>query len=1164
VRAAGTTRLDVAARGPAASPDLTGSVELADARLSMEEPRIGAENLDMRVTLAGPRVTLESLSGELNGGKLSGSGVLAYSEGEIGELDIQISATDVAFDAPLDLRSVSDTTLRVTRRTDEIAVEGQVTIKDAGLTGNINFDTGLLSAVTAHRQLDLTEQRSALLEQVRFNVNVDTSTPIVVDNNLARAEITTDLRVVGTPYETGLAGTLTLLEGGEITLNERRYQVERCIISFLDERRIVPSFDLRLNTTASRYAITVAVTGSPGDTDSSFTSEPTLPEPDIMALLITGRTLDDMRGEEYDVAREQVLSYLTGRVGSTLGSGLQRATGLSEVRIEPNLIANETDPGARLTVGQDLTSELKLVYSTNLADSSDQIWVGQYDITRRFQTKVVRQSDDSYRLDFRHDVRFGGRPDPGRSERQHRKVGTVDVPSEVDPGDAELRGLLRVKAGDTFDYFRVRRGVQRIERFYRDRGYLESRVRLTREQDHDLVNLELAVSLGPLVSVTFEGAPLPDKVRAQIQEQWRRGVFDAQRVDDTQEVIRAWLRRQQYFQPSVEVTAGAAVAGRRQVTVRVEPGARSDRVVLAFEGADQLNPDELASIVHQQDLEPQLFSDPLVVTELLERYYREQGFLAVHIERPRHEFDGAIARVVLDVQEGPRFKTTRIVVNGNRVYDNDLIVRDLPLRAGDTFLPAVAERSLERIRDLYWRKGYNDVRSDYSLAVNGDRGEVETTFTVREGRQSVVAEVTVEGTDRAKESLVRDELPVAQAQPLDLAVLGKARKNLYNTGAFSVVDLTREEVTRAETESTSPRANDEQPDTEKPERVRVAVREVQPFQLGYGASYDTERGLGGIFDVSNHNSLGKARVVGIRTRYDGQLREVRGYMSQPSLRSWPVRTTATLYYREERNPETTFVDAFNFDRRGLSIQQEKQLGNAYVWSYGYRYERVRTFSPVPGLRDETLRVSPLTSTFTREQRDDVLDASTGSFTSHAFSFSPSWLGSDVTYIKYFGQYFHYFPLQPVRRKPLTNELLRPRLVYAVGVRLGLAAGFGGSMPSAERFFAGGSSTIRGFEQNAVGPIVTDRVAPGGNALFVLNNELRVPLVSIIDGVVFADVGNAFARVRDFSFTDMREAAGVGLRLRTPWFLVRGDLGFVLDPRSGEPRSRFYFSIGQAF
>ena len=97
-----------------------------------------------------------------------------------------------------------------------------------------------------------------------------------------------------------------------------------------------------------------------------------------MALLVTGRTLDEMRGEEFEVAQEQVLSYLTGRVGSRLGRGLEKATGLSEVRMEPNLIANEADPSARLTIGQELSDSLKLVYSTDLTNSNDQIWVAGY------------------------------------------------------------------------------------------------------------------------------------------------------------------------------------------------------------------------------------------------------------------------------------------------------------------------------------------------------------------------------------------------------------------------------------------------------------------------------------------------------------------------------------------------------------------------------------------------------------------------------------------------------------------------------------------------------------------------------------------------------------------------------------------------------------------
>jgi outer membrane protein assembly factor BamA len=354
-------------------------------------------------------------------------------------------------------------------------------------------------------------------------------------------------------------------------------------------------------------------------------------------------------------------------------------------------------------------------------------------------------------------------------------------------------------------------------------------------------------------------------------------------------------------------------------------------------------------------------------------------------------------------------------------------------------------------------------------------------------------------------------------------------------------------------------------DAIKPLEVDVHLREVQPIQLRYGASYDTERGVGVILDVSDHNSLGKARVLGLASRYDSSVREGRIYLNQPSLRYWPVATTAAVYYREERNPETATTDPFNVDRRGVSFQQERKLANSYVWTYGYRWERARKFDPVAETRGDWITVSPLTSTLTRETRDEVLDATRGSFTSHGFSYSPSWLGGDDSYIKYFGQYFHYWPLQPEQHKRFTNEILRPRFVYAAGIRVGLAAAFGGgTVPETERFYAGGSTTLRGFEQNAVGPIGPDGIPTGGQALFVLNNEIRFPLVSIVDGVGFVDIGNVFDRVQNFDFGDLRQTTGVGVRLRTPWFLIRGDYGVLLDPRPGEKRSRFYFSIGQAF
>jgi outer membrane protein assembly factor BamA len=434
-------------------------------------------------------------------------------------------------------------------------------------------------------------------------------------------------------------------------------------------------------------------------------------------------------------------------------------------------------------------------------------------------------------------------------------------------------------------------------------------------------------------------------------------------------------------------------------------------------------------------------------------------------------------------------------------------------------------------------------------------GEVDVAFSISEGSQSVVAGVTIQGNEKVSENLVRRQIQLMDAQPLDLSALARSRRNLYNTGAFSLVDITRREVDGDGAQASQP----------KNVEINVALREVQPIQIRYGGSYDTERGPGGIFDISNHNSLGKAREIGLRSRYDRQGHEGRIYFNQPELAYFP-KTTGAIYLHKELNPPTELTNPFDFNRTGASIQQEKQLRDRYVLTYGYKFERAHTLTPVGDgtTIDEAVTVSPLMVTVIRETRDEVLDAAGGAFLSYAFQFSPGWLGSDQPYTKSLGQYFHYFPLRPPTRKPFTNEIIRPRLVYATGVRLGLSQGLGGPVPRTERFYAGGSATLRGFAPNTVGPIGPNRIPTGGEAMLVLNNELRFPLVSILDGVTFIDIGNVFARMRDLSLTDLRYSTGIGLRVRTPWVLLRGDYGIVLDPRPGEPRGRFYFSIGQAF
>ncbi len=116
----------------------------------------------------------------------------------------------------------------------------------------------------------------------------------------------------------------------------------------------------------------------------------------------------------------------------------------------------------------------------------------------------------------------------------------------------------------------------------------------------------------------------------------------------------------------------------------------------------------------------------------------------------------------------------------------------------------------------------------------------------------------------------------------------------------------------------------------------------------------------------------------------------------------------------------------------------------------------------------------------------------------------------------------------------------------------------------DRFFAGRGSTVRGFKQDSLRPYLPNGVRVGGNAVLVLNEDIRLPLFRMLDGVGFVDAGNVFPRVSNFSLSDLRSAAGFGLRIRNPFVVLRFDYGLKLDRRPGEKIGAFFFSVGQAF
>jgi outer membrane protein insertion porin family len=146
------------------------------------------------------------------------------------------------------------------------------------------------------------------------------------------------------------------------------------------------------------------------------------------------------------------------------------------------------------------------------------------------------------------------------------------------------------------------------------------------------------------------------------------------------------------------------------------------------------------------------------------------------------------------------------------------------------------------------------------------------------------------------------------------------------------------------------------------------------------------------------------------------------------------------------------------------------------------------------------------------------------------------------------------------------------VVLASAARLGLVRALGGQeLIVSERFFAGGSRTVRGVDENSLGDRDIFGDPAGGEAMLVLNQEARVPIYKWLGGVAFVDAGNIFRQPRDLRLNQLAGAIGFGLRLSTPFALLRADYGrsewwgATIPPSGSALRSgQWFIGIGQAF
>jgi translocation and assembly module TamA len=338
-------------------------------------------------------------------------------------------------------------------------------------------------------------------------------------------------------------------------------------------------------------------------------------------------------------------------------------------------------------------------------------------------------------------------------------------------------------------------------------------------------------------------------------------------------------------------------------------------------------------------------------------------------------------------------------------------------------------------------------------------------------------------------------------------------------------------------------------------RVRFSLTERPRFHLGYGARWETGAGGAAVVDAVDSNFLGRGMTLGLRALYEPDDERGRLFLRTGAFTRGGISLEAYAQGRR-RLPVENFIE----DSLESALQLARLFGTRTTARLYARYRTTRLYEeePDPFFPIDIEVAHPYLGTQLLYQGlDDGLDPTRGLLASLDLSGSGPWVGSDFDYARAFGQ------VQLYRRGVAAGR----RFVWAQALRAGWARAYRGQeLLRFERFFAGGEHSVRGYATESLGPqeVLGGLVRPlGGEALLVLNEELRVRLPWDLTGLVFLDAGQVWADAGDFG-SGLATAVGLGLRAPTPVGLLRLDAAFPLDRRPGDESYRLYLGFGNAF
>jgi outer membrane protein insertion porin family len=733
--------------------------------------------------------------------------------------------------------------------------------------------------------------------------------------------------------------------------------------------------------------------------------------------------------------------------------------------------------------------------------------------------------------------------------------------------DIRVEGIQRTEAGTVFSYLPLKVGdtldeqkaAQAIKALFAT-GFFKD-VRLEAENGVLVVIVEERPAISQIDIVgakEFE----PEQLRTALKG---TGLAEGRILDKAllekaeQELKRQYLGRGRYG-ASVTTTVTPLDRNRVSVTFTISEGSvakiRQINIVgtQAFKEKDLLDlfvlttPGWLTWYTKNDQYSKQKLSADL---ETLRSHYLNAGYLEFAIDSTQVSItpDKRDIYITVAVSEGQKYTVSEVKLAGDLLVPEEELRRLIRIRAGETFSREKLTESTKLISERLGDEGYAFANVNAVPELNRDRQEVAFTLFVDPGRRVYVRRINIAGNTRTQDDVIRREFRQMEGAWYSGDKINTSKRRVDRLGYFKEVNVETPAV----------------PGTTDQVDVNLAVVEKPTGALMLGAGFSSTEGIVLNASVSQANFLGTGNFVSVQVN-SGDVNTV--YALSYTNPYWTVNGVSFGYDLYKRDLDSTDLAVGSYStstlgaaaRLGIPIGEEDSL----FFGLGYEKTKIGLFpdSPVRYVQfvndfGNTVDSLPGTVTWARDRRDSAIYTTRGMV--QKASAEVGMPGFDLTYYKLNYQVQWYYPV--------TRDF-----VLHLSGEIGYADGYDDkALPFFKNYYAGGISSVRGYEAGTIGPKDALGDALGGNERYVFNAELLFPVPGLRGDKstrmgVFIDAGavrtnQAIATFDDDSF---RFSAGLVGFWISPFGPLKFALAKALNPSDRDQTQAFQFQVGSTF